>query len=85
MRHGYRHRQLSSMNPSSMNPRSLSIPTAPLAGVVAAELGRTPMQLFGSLKNLARRLLDAFRYMILNDQAFDSLRAASIQIRLDSS
>ncbi len=52
---------------------------------LAAEFGRTPMQLFGSLKNLARRLLDAFRYMVLNDQAFDPLRAASIQIRLDSS
>ena len=43
------------------------------------------MQLFGSLKNLARRLLDAFRYRVLNDQAFDPLHAASIQIRLDSS
>ena len=52
---------------------------------LAAEFGRTPLQLFGSLKNLARRLLDAFRYMILNDQAFDPLHAASIQIRLDSS
>ena len=52
---------------------------------LAAEFGRTPMQLFGSLKNLARRMLDAFRYMVLNDQAFDPLHAASIQIRLDSS
>jgi hypothetical protein len=52
---------------------------------LAAEFGRTPLQLFGSLKNLARRLLDAFRYVVLNDQAFDPLRAASIQIRLDSS
>ena len=52
---------------------------------LAAEFGRTPMQLFGSLKNLARRLLEAFRYMVLNDQAFDPLHAASIQIRLDSS
>ena len=42
---------------------------------LAAEFGRTPMQLFGSLKNLARRMLDAFRYMVLNDQAFDPLRA----------
>ncbi len=32
-----------------------------------------------------QNLLDAFRYMVLNDQAFDPLRAASIQIRLDSS
>jgi hypothetical protein len=52
---------------------------------LAAEFRRTPFQLFGSLKNLARRLLNAFRWMILNDQAFDPLRAASIQIRLDSS
>ena len=52
---------------------------------LAAEFGRTPMQLYGSLKNLARRMLEAFRYMILNDQAFDPLHAASIQIRLDSS
>jgi len=43
------------------------------------------LQLFGSLKNLARRLLDAFRYVVLNDQAFDPRHAASIQIRLDSS
>jgi len=34
---------------------------------LAAEFGRTPMQLFGSLKNLARRLLEAFRYVILSD------------------
>jgi len=52
---------------------------------LAAEFGRTPLQLFGSLKNLARRLLDAFRYVVLNDQAFDPRHAASIQIRLDSS
>jgi len=52
---------------------------------LAAEFGRTPKQLFGSLKNIARRLLEAFRYLALSDQAFDPLRAASIQIRLDSS
>ena len=52
---------------------------------LAAEFGRTPMQLFGSLKNLARRLLEAFRYIILSDQAFDPLRAAVIQIRFDTS
>jgi hypothetical protein len=52
---------------------------------LAATFGRTPMQLFGSLKNLARRLLEAFRYLALSDQAFDPLSAASIQIRLDSS
>jgi hypothetical protein len=52
---------------------------------LAAAFGRTPLQLFGSLKNLARRLLEAFRYLILSDQAFDPLRAASIQIRFDTS
>ena len=51
---------------------------------LAAELGCTTMQLFGSLKNLARRMLEAFRYMSLSYQAFDSLHAARIQIRIDS-
>lgn len=52
---------------------------------LAAEFGRTPIQLFGSLKNIARRLLEAFRYFSLSDQAFDPVRAASIQIRFDTS
>jgi hypothetical protein len=52
---------------------------------LAAQFGRTPIQLFGSLKNIARRLLEAFRYMILSDQAFDSHCAADIQIRFDTS
>jgi hypothetical protein len=52
---------------------------------LSAEFGQTPMQLFGSLKNLARRMLEAFRYMALSDQAFDPLHAAGIQIRFDSS
>ena len=52
---------------------------------LAAEFGRTPLRLFGSLKNLARRLLEAFRYFALSKQAFDPLRAAGIRIRLDSS
>jgi len=52
---------------------------------VAAEFGRTPMQLFGSLKNLARRLLEAFRYIALSDEAFDYVRAGSIQIRFNTS
>jgi hypothetical protein len=52
---------------------------------VAAEFGRTPGQLYGSLKNLARRLLEAFRYIALSDNAFDCRRAGSIQIRFDTS
>ena len=52
---------------------------------LVAEFGRMPGQLFGSLKNLARRLSEAFRYIALSDQAFDLLHAASIQIRFDTS
>ena len=52
---------------------------------LAAECGRTPWQLFGSLKNLARRLLESFRYFVLSDAAFDAAQARGIQIRLDSS
>jgi hypothetical protein len=50
---------------------------------LAAECGRTPWQLFGSLKNIARRLLECFRYLVLPDEAFAT--AARIQIRLDNS
>jgi hypothetical protein len=50
---------------------------------LAAECGRTPWQLFGSLKNLARRLLECFRYFVLPDAAFDP--DARIQVRLDNS
>jgi hypothetical protein len=50
---------------------------------LAAECGRTPWQLFGSLKNLARRLLECFRYIVLPDEVFAP--AARIPIRLDNS
>jgi hypothetical protein len=56
-----------------------------LLRAAAAEFGRTPRQLFGSLKNLARRLLEAFRYIHLSDKAFDPLHASGIQVRFDSS
>jgi hypothetical protein len=52
---------------------------------LAAECGRTPWQLFGSLKNLARRLLESFRYFALSAEAFDTAQARCIQVRLDSS
>jgi hypothetical protein len=52
---------------------------------LAAEYERTPQQLYGSLKNLARRLLECFRYVALPAQAFDQRQAARIQIRFDSS
>jgi hypothetical protein len=52
---------------------------------LAQELGQTPLQLFGSLKNIARRLLDSLRYLRIEDAAYDPAAAARIQIRLDSS
>jgi hypothetical protein len=45
----------------------------------------TPMQLFGSLKNVAKRLLDGLRYFRLPEDAFDPAQAAQCQIRLDTS
>lgn len=45
----------------------------------------TPIQLFGSLKNIARRLLDSFRYFHIPGDAFGLLQVARCQIRLDTS
>jgi hypothetical protein len=52
---------------------------------LAADCQRTPWQLFGSLKNLARRLLECFRYILLADEAFDPDQAARLRISLDTS
>lgn len=52
---------------------------------LAAQAGKTTIQLFGSLKNIARRLLECFRYKVIPENACDTLAAARIQIRLDSS
>ena len=46
---------------------------------------RTAVELFGSLKNMAQRLLESLRYRHWQDEAFDAAAAARIQIRLDSS
>jgi hypothetical protein len=51
---------------------------------LARKTGKSTVDLFGSLKNIARRLLEAFRYARLPDEAYDSVVAASVQIRLDS-
>jgi hypothetical protein len=51
---------------------------------LAADCQRTPWQLFGSLKNLARRLLECFRYFTLADHLFDAHQAARLRISLDS-
>ncbi len=53
---------------------------------LAQEQGkRTAVELFGSLKNMAQRLLDSLRYRHWPDEAFDQAGAGAIQIRLDSS
>ena len=52
---------------------------------LAAECGRTPWQLFGGLANLARRLLESFRYRHLSDDAFESRPQERMQYRFNSS
>lgn len=52
---------------------------------LAAAVKRTPLQLFGSLANLAYRLRDALAYFIWPDDYFDAAAAAARRIRLDSS
>ena len=52
---------------------------------LAAECDQNWWQLFGSLKNLARRLLDSFRYRVLRDEAFDAEANERMQIRFDTS
>jgi hypothetical protein len=46
---------------------------------------RTAVELYGSLKNIAQRVLDSLRYYRWPDEAFDRGNASGIQIRLDSS
>ena len=53
---------------------------------LAREQGkRTAVELYGSLKNIAQRLLDSLRYRHWPDEAFDPTAARSIQIRIDTS
>ena len=53
---------------------------------LAQEQGkRSAVELFGSLKNMAQRLLESLRYWTWPDAAFDPTAAGSIQIRIDSS
>jgi hypothetical protein len=52
---------------------------------LAAECGRTVHQLFGSLKNIARRLLESIRYFSWPAAWYDVQEAARIHIGLDSS
>ena len=52
---------------------------------VAGVAGKSPREFFGSLRNIARRLVEAFRYFRLPDDVFDLTFAASIQIGLTAS
>ncbi len=52
---------------------------------LAEELGRPVWKLFGSLKNVARRLLDSVRYVNWEASWFDAEAAARQRIGLDSS
>jgi hypothetical protein len=53
---------------------------------LAQEQGkRTAVALYGSLKNMAQRLLESLRYRHWPDEVFDRAGAGAIQIRLDSS
>ena len=46
---------------------------------------RTAVKLFGSLKNMADRLLESLRNLCWPDEVFDSELAGKIQIRFDTS
>jgi hypothetical protein len=46
----------------------------------AAELGRPFWKLFGSLKNVARRLLESLRYLVWEEAWFDAARVGKLRI-----
>jgi hypothetical protein len=52
---------------------------------LAEEAGRPVWKLFGSLKNVARRLLESVRYLAWEEGWFDARQAGELRIRLDSS
>jgi len=52
---------------------------------LAKQAGRTVAQLFGSLKNVARRLLDSLRYLDWEDGWSDPRQTARLRIGFDSS
>jgi hypothetical protein len=52
---------------------------------LAEELGRPVWKLFGSLKNVARRLLESVRFVVWEDVWFDPRQAGKLRISLDSS
>ena len=54
-----------------------------LLGRIARAHGKTAVGLFGSLKRIARRLLECSRYYRLPDEAY--AEGTAIRIRLDTS
>src|SRR5207237_453528 len=52
---------------------------------LAEEVGRPVWKLFGSLKNVARRLLDSVRFVGWQEEWFDPREAGKLRIALDSS
>ena len=52
---------------------------------LAEEAGRPVWKLFGSLKNVARRLLDGLRFVAWAEDWFDPGQARQLRIGLDSS
>jgi hypothetical protein len=52
---------------------------------LAEEYGRPVWKLFGSLKNLARRLLESVRFVLWAEDWFDPRAAGQLRIALDSS
>jgi hypothetical protein len=51
---------------------------------LAAEMGRPFFKLFGSLKNVARRLLDSLRFTAWSQAWFDAARARKLRLGLDT-
>jgi hypothetical protein len=51
---------------------------------LAGEVGKTTLGLFGSLRNIARRLLESLRYRNWPAEAFSRQAAQQVQIRLES-
>jgi hypothetical protein len=52
---------------------------------LAEELGRPVWKLFGSLKNVARRLLESLRFLLWEEDWFDPAQGGRLRIGLDSS
>lgn len=51
---------------------------------IAEERGKKPMALLGSLKNLARRILEGLRNRLLPEDAFSIATCGGFQIRIDT-